>query len=208
MIRKKVINIFSKHEILSEENFYGFTEKKKIVTYVPEEFADILITEMSKAGAGKIGNYEMCSFRMTGTGTYKPLKNANPFKGEKNKISSEEELRIEMECDAGKLNLVLDVMLKHHPYEEAAYEIYNFLKRDKKSSGILFTLKSSISLQELLKKINKKIIFTRADDEISIDKIAFTNSDADKTLLMSAKIFECDCLITGSNKNYKLYKIS
>ena len=208
MIRKIVTNIFSNREILSEESFYRFTEKKKIVTYVPEEFADKLITEMSKAGAGKIGNYEMCSFRMTGTGTYKPLKNANPFKGKKFKISAEEELRIEMEFDTGKLNPVLDVMLKHHPYEEAAYEIYNFLKRDKKSSGILITFKSGISLQELIKRINRKIIFTGEDDGVLIDKIAVTNSDADKNLIMSAKIFECNCLITGSNKYYKLYKLS
>ena len=81
VIKKNILNIFSKKEILSEEIFYGFKEKKKIVTYVPEDHADKLMSEMSKAGAGKIGNYEMCSFRTVGTGTFIPGKYARPFSG-------------------------------------------------------------------------------------------------------------------------------
>lgn len=208
MIKKNVINIFGKNEILKEENFHRFTEKKKIVTYVPEEFADKLMTEMSKAGAGKIGEYEMCSFRVQGKGTFKAGKNSNPFKGKKNKISYEDEVRFEMECETEKMNQVLDMMLRHHPYEEAAYEIFNFYKREKKSSGIMITLKKKISYQDLLKKLNRKIEETASEDEISFYKIALTDNIADENMLLTAKILECGCLISKQKNKYHLYKIS
>jgi len=207
VIKKNILNIFSKKEILSEEIFYGFKEKKKIVTYVPEDHADKLMSEMSKAGAGKIGNYEMCSFRIQGTGTFKPGAKATPFKGQKNKISFEEEIRFEMECDTGKLNGVLDVMLKHHPYEEVAYEINNFFKRGNESLGIIITLKKKLSLSGLLNKMNTKINSSESDDEISIGKIAFTNVSADKDIIRSAEILECDYLITVLKNKFNLYKI-
>lgn len=207
MIKKTAINIFSKNEILTEENFYGFREKKKIVTYVPEEFVNKLMTEMSKAGAGRIGNYEMCSFRITGTGTFKPGENAKPFKGKKHNISYEKEVRFEMECDNGKLNHVLDVMLKHHPYEEAAYEVFNFYRRDKEPSGKVIILKKKVSDNDLLKRLNKKIMNSDEEEKILFDKIAITYSEADEMHLISAKITECNCLITRSKSNYKLYKI-
>lgn len=206
-IKKYLSNIFSKNEILTEENFYVFREKKKIVTFVPADYADKLLLEMSKAGAGKIGNYEMCSFRNQGTGTYKPVDKARPFKGQKNKVSFEEEVRFEMECETGKLNGVMDVMLKHHPYEETAYEIYNFFKRGNESLGIIITLKKKLSLSGLVYKINKKITSAEADDENSIEKIAFTNVVADKSVIRSAEILECDYLITVLKNKFNLYKI-
>ncbi|HMR40695.1 MAG TPA: hypothetical protein PKA90_09735 [Ignavibacteria bacterium] len=207
MIKKRLLNVFSKSEILTVEKFCRFSEKKKIVTYVPEEYADTLLAEMSKAGAGIIGNYEMCSFRMLGSGTFKPGKDSDPFKGKRNRLSFEEELRFEIECDAGKLNSVIDVMLEHHPYEETAYEIYNFLRREKENSGILVTLRKKIRHQDLFKKLNKNIDISGKDDENSYKKIAFTEKDADDNLLMSAKLLECGCIITGSENGYILIKI-
>ncbi|MCB0729138.1 MAG: hypothetical protein KDD00_16855 [Ignavibacteriae bacterium] len=206
-IRKRLLNVFSENEILTEEKFCRFFEKKKVVIFVPEEFADKLLVEMSKTGAGIIGDYEMCSFRILGTGTYKPGKDSNPFKGKINRLSYEEELRFEIECDAGKLNSVLDAMLEHHPYEETAYEIYNFFRREKESTGIIVTLRKKILHKDLLKRLNKKIDTSGKEDEISYKKIAFTENDADENLIMSAQILECDCIITGSKNSFKLFKI-
>ena len=207
MIRKKVINIFSKHEILSEENFYGFTEKKKIVTYVPEEFADILITEMSKAGAGKIGNYEMCSFRTAGTGTFIPGKYTRSFSGIKKTLSQVSEMKLEMECDPGIVNKVTDALLKSHPYEETAYEIYDFRKKEKKGSGTIINLKAEMSLAGLMKRMNKKLDPELKDLSFKIRKIAIVHTAADETILDSAKFTNCECVLSISNKNHKLYKI-
>ena len=43
----------------------------------------------------KIGNYDSCSYCISGTGTFRGNDNANPFVGEIGKIHLEEEIRIE-----------------------------------------------------------------------------------------------------------------
>ena len=131
-MKESTNNFFDKSEILFTENFYKFSDRKKIVVFVPYESVDNLIEEMSNAGAGLIGNYKMCSFRTNGTGTFKPNSKAKPFSGKKNELSYEEEYKVEMECVTEKLNNVIDALLKNHPYDEAVYEIYDFKKREKK----------------------------------------------------------------------------
>lgn len=136
---------------------YEYRNKYKIVTYVLLEYVDKLTFEMGNAGAGIIGNYDLCSFRMKGLGTYRPLKNAKPFKGEEGKISFEEEVRLEMECDSTNLNSVIDALLENHPYEEVAYEIYEFIKREKNPILVKVILKKSIKLFEIIKRLKKNI---------------------------------------------------
>ncbi len=204
---KLVKRVFKHNEILSSENFYTFIEKKKVVVFVPSKFLEILTSEMSKAGAGVIGNYEMCSFRTEGTGTYKPNDIAKPFAGKKNALSYSNEIKLEMECDAHNLNGVLDVLFKHHPYEEIAYEIYAFRKRDLKVSGVTIKLKSAMPCSELLKRLNKKI----ESDELSLDyefmKIVITSLSITDKLIESAKFIEGEYLLLFSINNYKLFKI-
>ncbi len=136
---------------------YEYKKKYKIVTYVPLEFVDKLTFDMGNAGAGIIGNYDLCSFRMKGLGTYRPLKNSKPFKGEEGKISFEEEVRLEMECDFDNLDDVLDALLKNHPYEEVAYEVYEFIKREKNPFLVNVILKQPIKLSNIIERIKKNI---------------------------------------------------
>lgn len=55
--------------------------------------------------------------------------------------------------------------------------------------------------------MNTKINSSESDDEISIGKIAFTNVSADKDIIRSAEILECDYLITVLKNKFNLYKI-
>ncbi len=204
--------IFRAGEILSEENFYLFIDKKKIIVFVPESFAEKLTREMSGAGAGLIGNYEMCSFRTEGTGTFKPNQKARPFSGKKNLLSYEKEIKLEMECDAENLNKVTDAILKNHPYEETAYEIYDFKKRTRKISGIVVNLKSGVKFSDLLKrlnmlkKFNSKIESEQEHTGSEAFRIAISDSDNGNTL-ESAKFINCDSMILISQKRCKLFKI-
>lgn len=97
---------------------------KKLVTYVPSDFADKVRNAIFEGGAGNIGNYDSCSFNLQGTGTFKGNENSNPFIGEKGKISFENEVRIETIFEAYNEKLILKKMLEAHPYEEVAFDIY------------------------------------------------------------------------------------
>ena len=96
----------------------------KLVIYTPLSHADIVRQILGEAGAGKIGNYDFCSFSSRGTGRYRGNQNSNPTIGEAGKYEFAEEERIEVTVD---LDIVEDVIVKVravHPYEEMAYDVY------------------------------------------------------------------------------------
>ena len=95
----------------------------KIVVYVPAGHEHKVLSAMSNAGAGHIGNYSDCSFRTTGLGTYKPLSGSRPFLGELDTLSTVEENRLETVAPEKLLRPVVQSMLEAHPYEEVAYDV-------------------------------------------------------------------------------------
>jgi len=199
--------LFGKKEILFTEKFYLFIQKKKIVTFVPLKYADKLTGALSDAGAGIIGNYRMCSFRTEGTGTFLPTSKANPFSGAKMKLSFVQEIKLEMECNAGDLNNVIDALYKNHPYEEVAYEIYSFIKRKREQAGTIVVLKNEVLFSELLKKASKKISTEHIDIKFKIKKIAFIKTKLTANVKESAKILNCCCIIESFRNNFKIYII-
>lgn len=96
----------------------------KIVVFVPESHADIVREAMGKVGAGKIGNYNYCSFSSKGVGRFKPEKGAKPNIGEVGKFESVAEEKIEAVCEREKLREIVKAIKKVHPYEEVALDVY------------------------------------------------------------------------------------
>lgn len=97
----------------------------KIVIFVPVSHADIVREAMGEAGAGKIGNYSNCSFSSKGIGRFKPEEGARPNIGEVGKSEMVEEEKIEVICERGLLQGVIDAIKRVHPYEEIAMDIYS-----------------------------------------------------------------------------------
>jgi hypothetical protein len=204
---KNFISLFKKNEIERTENInYFYITRKKIVTYVPLNFVDKLTFEMSFAGAGKIGNYDMCSFRMKGLGTYMPGKKTNPFAGKKGKISFEEEVRLEVECSEENLDNVIDALLSNHPYEEVAYEIYDFQKRTAIPATLFISFKIPISIKEIISRVNKKIDIGNFGKNIRIRNLLFTSNVINEQLKITAKGRNCK-LIVFSEKNKIKFKL-
>ncbi|MGJ5181768.1 hypothetical protein ACQR16_33810 [Bradyrhizobium oligotrophicum] len=96
----------------------------KIVVYVPVTAGEAVRSAMGEAGAGRIGNYDYCSFTVVGTGRFRPLAGANPAIGAVGRIEAVEEERIETVCAADRLRPVLAAIRAAHPYEEPAIDVY------------------------------------------------------------------------------------
>ena len=77
-----------------------------------------------EAGAGRIGNYDSCSFSSEGTGTFRALHNASPFVGNLNELHQEAEQRIEVIYPVYREAQIIQAMKSAHPYEEVAYDVY------------------------------------------------------------------------------------
>jgi hypothetical protein len=157
-LRNYVKKFFRADEIKEAKiSGYKYETTNKISVKIPLKFLDRLAFEMANAGAGVIGNYELCSFRINGTGAFRPSGKAKPFSGNKNKINFVEEVKLEMRCCDDKLDTVIDAIYKFHPYEEPDYDITQIKFRSKRPESMLITLKKSITAEDLFKRINKNI---------------------------------------------------
>jgi dinuclear metal center YbgI/SA1388 family protein len=96
----------------------------KLSVFIPEESLHIVSNAIFKAGGGIIGEYSNCSFRVRGKGTFKGSAKSRPRKGTKETFETVDEVRLEVLVDSWKIKSVLHEMLKVHPYEEPAYDIY------------------------------------------------------------------------------------
>ncbi len=96
----------------------------KVAVFCPFSSADAVRKAMFDAGAGGIGNYDSCSFNMEGRGTFKAGQSAHPYVGEVGSLHVENEVRIETVVPDYLLHQVMSAMLKAHPYEEVAYDVY------------------------------------------------------------------------------------
>ncbi len=157
---KTAHKIFSKQNIKSiEPAGVSFAEKYKIAVYVPLENVDELTFAMASAGAGRIGKYEVCSFRSKGVGTFIGGEGSAPVIGKKNRFEMVEEVRLEMICERYLLDEVVDTIYRVHPYEEPACEIYRVLVREQNHNSARFvvTLKNKIEIKSILTKVNTKL---------------------------------------------------
>jgi len=128
---------------------------RKITVFVPNVHTEKVTNAMCDAGAGQIGNYKNCSFKVEGTGTFTPTENANPFMGVQNKKEEVTENRVEVMFPFYLESNVLKAMRATHPYEEVAYFLSEILNPNQDvgagSIGELDKALSSADFLQLLK---------------------------------------------------------
>jgi dinuclear metal center YbgI/SA1388 family protein len=131
---------------------------KKLKTYVPKENAEALRTELFKAGAGSIGNYESCSFNVNGEGTYLGNENSNPVIGTKGQLHVEKETAISVTYKKHLEPNVLKTLFEAHPYEEVAYEVLTLENTNQQiGMGMIGELETSMSEKNCLKLVKEKM---------------------------------------------------
>jgi dinuclear metal center YbgI/SA1388 family protein len=174
---------------------------KKIITYVPTLHADQVRNALFEAGGGHIGNYDSCSFNVSGTGSFKANQQANPFVGEKNKIHFENEIRIETIFPDYKEKQLIQALYQAHPYEEPAYDIYR-LENENHSvgSGMIGKLTNPMTEFEFLSYIksqmNLSLIMHSKPQNKSIQRIALCGGSG-AFLIKDAIKQKADVFVTG-----------
>jgi len=102
----------------------------KLCFYVPVEHLEKVKNALFNKGAGKIGQYDCCSWQVLGEGQFRPLAGANPFIGTENEIHKVAEYKVEMVVEDDLIAGVIKALLQTHPYEEPAYEVYKLVSFD------------------------------------------------------------------------------
>jgi hypothetical protein len=97
---------------------------RKLVVFVPSEALDAMRDALFAAGAGRIGDYERCSWYTEGTGTFLGREGADPAIGEAGREERVPELRLETVFPEERQDEVIAALRRAHPYEEPAFDIY------------------------------------------------------------------------------------
>lgn len=185
-------------EVLSVTN----SEKLvKLVVFVPESHGEAVRLALTKAGAGHIGNYSHCSFQTTGLGTFLPLQGTAPFIGKAGQLETVAEVRLETIMPEKISRKVIKAMLKAHPYEEPAYDLYS-VENTGKSFGLgrIGKLTRAVPLTEFSAKV-KEVLKVKALNVVGspdklIRKVAVCGGSG-ASLLSKAVFAGADALVTG-----------
>lgn len=183
---------------------------QKLITFVPENQAEILRKKLFEAGAGNIGNYSDCSFNLSGVGTFKGNEHSNPVIGEKNILHHEKETQIGVIFPKHVQNKVLEALFKNHPYEEVAYEIYT-LKNNHQHIGLgmlgeLSQVLSEIDFLQMLKdKMQTDCIRYSAFTGKPIKKVAVLGGSGAFAIGNAIKA-QADAFVTADVKYHEFFQ--
>jgi dinuclear metal center YbgI/SA1388 family protein len=183
----------------------------KLVTFVPAEQVDALAGAMAAAGAGRIGEYEQCSFRLAGTGTFYGLEATSPRVGRKGRLEQVPEIRIEMVAPAGRVPSVVAALRKAHPYEEPAFDIYPLSLEPVAGIGRVGRLPAGTTLSKLVTRLKRatgsKVIMTVGEGRKQLRQAAICVGAAGRLPFEKARARDGDVIITGEIRHHEALTI-
>jgi dinuclear metal center YbgI/SA1388 family protein len=172
----------------------------KLVVFVPDTDLQKVSDALFAAGAGVIGQYEQCSFRLAGTGTFFGTDAASPTVGKKGRREEVSEWRLEVVVPEGKVDAVVAALRSAHSYEEPAFDIYPLRPDAGPGEGRVGELAESITFGELarraLAQLNASAVQVVGDLKKSANRVAVACGAAGE-FLRDARAADADVFLTG-----------
>jgi dinuclear metal center YbgI/SA1388 family protein len=189
------------------------SQEVKVVTFVPAKDAEKLRDALASAGAGIIGNYQLCSFRTSGVGSFLAGDGAKPTIGTPGRIEQVEEFRLEMVSSKSGLPLALETLRRFHPYEEPAIDVYELAPQPRRTigSGRRLILDRPATVPELAQRLKAHIKRDRVRFALAND--AGTNTPiravgvcagSGSSLSKLAKHEGCEVYVTGEMNHHEV----
>lgn len=176
----------------------------KLVVFVPAGHENDVMEALFAAGAGTIGEYDRCSFRVFGTGSFRPGSGTEPFIGRQGETEEVEEFRLETVMPQALVGKVVGRMLKAHPYEEVAYDLIP-LQNERHDVGLgrIGRLPQPLALDKFCSLVKDRLgvetLRVAGPSDISVRKVAVCGGSG-VSLFAEAKRQGADCLVTGDVK--------
>jgi dinuclear metal center YbgI/SA1388 family protein len=187
------------------------TQQMKIVTFAQAKDVELLRNTLASAGAGQIGEYQLCSFTTTGEGTFLGSDKANPTVGQKGIVEHVPEVRLEMVCSKSALPVALEMLRKFHPYEEPPIDIYELVPQPRRAvgSGRKLTLDKPATVRELAERLKaftgaKTVRFALAGDNDKPIRIVGVVPGSGESLSKLARSEGCEVFVTGEMKHHEV----
>ncbi len=181
----------------------------KLVYFVPTEQADETRKAVFEAGAGHIGDYDMCSYNTEGKGSFRAGEETNPFVGNKGEVHFEREMRVETIFPKHLKNKIINALINSHPYEEVAYDLYP-LENDfnRVGFGVVGELDNEVNeivfLNQLKKIFSAKCVRHTKLLNKPIKKVAICGGSG-SFLLKNAIRENADVFVSGDFKYHQFF---
>lgn len=172
----------------------------KLVVFVPDTDLQKVSDAVFAAGAGVIGQYNECSFRLAGTGTFYGTDSTNPVVGQKGRREEVSEWRLEVVVPENQVAGVVSAMRKAHSYEEPAFDVYPLKPGTDGGEGRFGELPQPVSLGELAKRakqtLNAAAVQMVGDQSRTVRTVALACGAAGEYLSDAIKR-KADVFLTG-----------
>jgi dinuclear metal center YbgI/SA1388 family protein len=131
----------------------------KLVVFTPQANADSLREALAEAGAGTIGAYSQCSFNIEGEGTFFGDESTRPVVGSAGCLERVPETRLEMVCPKRALPALASAIVRVHPYEQPAWEVYPLAEKPhtRAGSGRELVLERAITIHEAVERVKRHL---------------------------------------------------
>lgn len=181
------------------------TTEFKLVVFVPGGDVEKVSQAMFAAGAGRIGDYTQCSFRIPGEGTFLGGESTKPTIGQRGKLETTDEFRLEVVVPAKRLPEVVAAMRATHSYEEPAFDLYPLANKPAAGIGRIGKLTQPTTLSKLARKLAAA---TRADAVQIVGRSAqklthvVTVAGAAGSLPFKVRLTPAHAIITGEIRHH------
>lgn len=129
----------------------------KLAVFVPDADLAKVSDALFAAGAGVIGQYEQCSFRLAGKGTFFGGAGTNPTVGQKGRREEADEWRLEVVVPEAKVAAAVRAMRAAHSYEEPAFDLYPLRPGPSGGEGRVGDLAAPATLGELANRAKAEL---------------------------------------------------
>src|SRR5262245_34908112 len=172
----------------------------KLVVFVPDSDLAKVSDALFAAGAGTIGQYNECSFRLAGKGTFFGTDTTNPTVGQKGRREDVDEWRLEVVVPERLVAPVVAAMRKAHSYEEPAFDVYPLKPGTSGGEGRIGDLAKPATLEELADRAKRELraasVQIVGDLSRSVRKVAVGCGAAGEYLVDSIRS-NADVFLTG-----------
>ncbi len=181
----------------------------KLVGFVPIADTERVLEALYAVGVGQIGNYDRCSFKVEGVGTFRPNAQAQPVIGQANHDEAVLENRFEVIFPAFMEPAVLKTLRAAHPYEEVAYYLTAITNENQSvGSGAVGYLPAPMAIHDFLVFLKQQMNLTvikYTDAAVSkIEKVAVCGG-VGSFLLPRAVASQADVFITADYKYHEFF---
>ncbi|MDD3819364.1 MAG: Nif3-like dinuclear metal center hexameric protein [Actinomycetota bacterium] len=201
-------------EVIEEQSGQWY----KFVVFAPRESEEKIRQAICRSGGGKWRNYSCCTFNVEGKGTFIPEEGSKPYTGKTGRMSYVDEVRIECIVDEEDLDGLVGEVLKAHPYEEPAYDIYKIENEFKEGgTGRVGKLPRPMKFKDFAGEIKKRLeidgfgwMCREGEDrnikDMKISRVATVCGSANSLTDKLATI-DCDAIVVGEISYHNALRI-